>query len=66
MPEGDVYDTVGGYVMSVLERVPSVGDRVTLDSGELEVVRMDGRRIDRVKYRPHPVDVASEGGEGKR
>lgn len=63
VPEGDVYDTVGGYVMSVLERVPSVGDRVTLDSGELEVVRMDGRRIDRVRYRPTPVDVAP-GDEG--
>lgn len=54
VPEGDVYDTVGGYVMSVLERVPSVGDEVALDSGTLEVVRMDGRRVDRVRYVPHP------------
>src|SRR5690606_37101323 len=59
VPEGDVYDTVGGYVMSVLERVPSVGDRVGVDTGELEVVRMDGRRIDRLRYRPHPADAAS-------
>jgi CBS domain containing-hemolysin-like protein len=60
VPEGDVYDTVGGYVMSVLERVPSVGDEVALDSGVLEVVRMDGRRVDRVRYTPVPVDAASE------
>ena len=26
IPEGDVYDTVGGYIMSVLERIPVVGD----------------------------------------
>ncbi len=60
VPEGDVYDTVGGYVMSVLERVPSVGDEVPLDSGTLQVVRMDGRRVDRVRYVPSPVDGAEE------
>lgn len=60
VPEGEVYDTVGGYVMSVLERVPATGDEVTLDSGVLEVVRMDGRRVDRLRYTPTPVDVAPE------
>lgn len=54
VPEGEVYDTVGGYVMSVLERVPVVGDEVTVDSGRLLVVRMDGRRVDRVRYVPSP------------
>ncbi|GAA1240556.1 CBS domain containing-hemolysin-like protein [Microbacterium phyllosphaerae] len=54
VPEGDVYDTVGGYVMSVLERVPSVGDEVALDTGKLQVVRMDGRRVDRIRYVPSP------------
>lgn len=60
VPEGDVYDTVGGYIMSVLERVPSMGDEVALDSGVLQVVRMDGRRVDRIRYTPVPVDAASE------
>ncbi|GAB3631195.1 hemolysin family protein [Microbacterium sp. AGC85] len=60
VPEGDVYDTVGGYIMSVLERVPANGDEVTLDSGVLQVIRMDGRRVDRIRYTPVPVDVASE------
>ncbi|MFJ4173925.1 hemolysin family protein [Microbacterium sp. NPDC089696] len=54
VPEGDVYDTVGGFVMSVLERVPSVGDEVPLDTGTLQVVRMDGRRVDRIRYVPNP------------
>lgn len=52
VPEGDVYDTVAGYVMSVLERVPVVGDEVPTGSGVLQVVRMDGRRIDRIRYVP--------------
>lgn len=60
VPEGDVYDTVGGYIMSVLERVPAVGDEVDLDAGTLKVVRMDGRRVDRIRYTPKPND-AEEG-----
>lgn len=60
VPEGDVYDTVGGYIMSVLERVPANGDEVTLDSGILLVVRMDGRRVDRIRYTPSPVDAEAE------
>mgnify|MGYP001140212562 CR=1 FL=1 len=61
VPENDVYDTVGGYIMSVLERIPSVGDSVQLDDGVLTVVRMDGRRIDRVTFTPSP--VSADGGE---
>ncbi|WP_298037839.1 hemolysin family protein [uncultured Microbacterium sp.] len=60
VPAGEVYDTVGGYMMSVLERVPSAGDEVSLDSGVLQVIRMDGRRVDRIRYTPVPVDAANE------
>lgn len=52
VPEGEVYDTVGGYLMSVLERIPRPGDAVQIDDGTLEVVRMDGRRVDRVRFIP--------------
>ncbi|MBO0980548.1 hemolysin family protein [Microbacterium sp. SD291] len=62
VPEGDVYDTVAGYVMSVLERVPVVGDEVEVDTGMLQVVRMDGRRIDRIRYIPRSDDTDEEAG----
>jgi CBS domain containing-hemolysin-like protein len=62
VPEGDVYDTVGGYVMSVLERIPVVGDAVELDDGTLTVTRMAGRRVERITYTPR-ADASSEGGE---
>ncbi|KAA9153308.1 HlyC/CorC family transporter [Microbacterium lushaniae] len=56
VPEGEVYDTVGGYIMSVLERIPAVGDEVPTEDGVLTVQRMDGRRIDRVRFTATPKD----------
>ncbi len=55
IPEGEVYDTVGGFLMSVLERIPVVGDAVEIEDGTLEVQRMDGRRVDRVRFTPSRV-----------
>lgn len=52
VPEGEVYDTVGGFIMAALERIPVVGDTVALDDGILAVQRMDGRRVDRVQFTP--------------
>ncbi|MFE4726570.1 hemolysin family protein [Microbacterium sp. NPDC056736] len=66
IPEGDVYDTVGGYIMSVLERIPAVGDTVEIEDGTLEVQRMAGRRVERVRFVPTPMPHAAattEGGE---
>jgi CBS domain containing-hemolysin-like protein len=65
IPEGDVYDTVGGYIMSVLERIPVVGDTLEVEDGTLDVQRMDGRRVDRVRFThtPMPADAQTEGGE---
>ncbi|GGH47607.1 hemolysin family protein [Microbacterium album] len=59
VPEADAYDTVGGFIMSVLERIPVVGDTVRVDDGTLTVERMDGRRVDRVRFTPDP--LPSEG-----
>jgi CBS domain containing-hemolysin-like protein len=58
VPEGEVYDTVGGFLMSELERIPVVGDEVRLEDGMLSVQRMDGRRVDRVRFTPDPEPVA--------
>lgn len=60
VPESDVYDTVGGFLMSMLERIPVTGDTIELEDGTLEVQRMDGRRVDRVKFTPHPLPEGAE------
>ena len=40
--------TVGGLVLSLLGRIPKVGDQATWNDVTLEVVDMDGRRLDRL------------------
>jgi CBS domain containing-hemolysin-like protein len=43
---------VAGYVMSVLGRLPAVGDEVEVEGGRFRVQRLDGRRIDRIQFTP--------------
>ena len=52
VPDDAAYETVAGFMMSALGRIPVVGDEVTITSGSLRVERMDGRRIDRVRFTP--------------
>ena len=60
IPEGEVYDTVGGYIMSVLERIPATGDILEVEDGTIEVQRMVGRRVERVRFIPTPLPGAAE------
>jgi CBS domain containing-hemolysin-like protein len=52
VPDDPAYETVGGYVMAELGRVPVRGDEVTLPAGILRVTRMEGRRVDRLRWVP--------------
>ncbi|WP_382310428.1 hemolysin family protein [Herbiconiux sp. UC225_62] len=54
VPEDGPYETVAGFVMSELGRLPVVGDTVSLPEGALRVERLDGRRIDRLRFIPSP------------
>ena len=44
MPEGD-YETIAGFVISEIKRIPNQGETVLIDGWSWEVVEMDGRRI---------------------
>jgi CBS domain containing-hemolysin-like protein len=57
VPEDGPYETVAGFVMSVLGRLPVVDDEIVVEGGVLKVVRMDGRRIDRIRFTPAVVKV---------
>ncbi len=47
LPEGD-YETLAGFVLTRLKRIPSVADRFEWGGITFEVVDMDGNRVDRL------------------
>jgi CBS domain containing-hemolysin-like protein len=51
LPEGP-YETLAGFILERLGRIPRVGDRVVHEGWVLEVRSMDRRRIARVHVRP--------------
>ncbi len=46
------FHTLGGYLMARLNRVPMEADRVSAGDWRFEIVKMDGRRVDRVLVTP--------------
>jgi CBS domain containing-hemolysin-like protein len=52
VPDSHAYETVAGFVMARLGRLATVGDEVVVPGGVLTVVRMDGHRVDRLRFRP--------------
>jgi CBS domain containing-hemolysin-like protein len=62
VPEEGPYETVAGFVLSELGRIAAVGDEVRIPAGTLKVVRMDGRRIDRIRFTPAPDESPADGG----
>jgi putative hemolysin len=63
LPDGP-YETVAGYVLAELGRLPEVGDIVEIEGRTLTVVELDGRRISRILVSPPP--EPAEDAEGTR
>jgi CBS domain containing-hemolysin-like protein len=56
LPESEEYETLAGLIADALGRVPALGDEVNVDGVTLRVVRMEGRRVDRVRISATPED----------
>jgi CBS domain containing-hemolysin-like protein len=62
--EGEGYETVGGYLLSHVGRVPSVGETFEIDGLSVEVLEAERRRINRVRVRrvmPEPATAEQAG-----
>lgn len=46
--EHDAFDTLGGFIMTQLGRVPDAADSFTWERWSFEVMDMDGKRVDKV------------------
>jgi CBS domain containing-hemolysin-like protein len=52
VPDDGPWETVGGYLLSQWGHLPEVGATLDACGGQFLVERMDGRRIDRVRFSP--------------
>lgn len=54
LPDDGSYETVGGFVMAELGRVPETGDVLEVEGASMRVLAMDGRRVGRVQISRRP------------
>jgi putative hemolysin len=62
LPESPDYDTVGGYIITKLQRIPETGETFSSDGWKIKIIEMIGKRISRVIILPatNPVDDIPE------
>ncbi|MGM7666332.1 hemolysin family protein [Microbacterium sp. A93] len=58
LPDDGSYETIGGFIMAELGRVPDEGDRVETGDASLEVLGMEGHRVGRVRITRTPAPRA--------
>ncbi|WP_066286711.1 hemolysin family protein [Arthrobacter sp. B6] len=52
VPDGEEYDTLAGFVTDQLDRIPELGDEVTVNGGILRVERVVGTHVERLRFTP--------------
>jgi len=66
LPHEDEYETLSGFVMTSLGRVPQAADRFEWNSMRFEVLDMDGRRVDKVLVTAMPPRAPTQPSEQKK
>ena len=56
----DGFETVGGFLMTHLGRVPMVGEQVDIDELRVEVLEVDRRRVSKVRIKRREATAAPE------
>ena len=54
LPESPDYETLGGLLITLLQKMPQVGDEVVVEEKRLRVVEMVGKRIAKVRLQELP------------
>jgi len=60
LPESPEYETLGGFLMATLQKIPEGGDVVEMEQKRIHIVEMVGRRISKVKLEKLPKPVQEE------
>ncbi len=53
LPEGEEYETVAGLILYRLQRIPTEGEVLRCKGLDLQVIRMKGPKIEKVRIRSH-------------
>ena len=56
IPDSEDYETVGGYILSAMGRIPTVGETVALGNYLFTVLEANERKIERIKIDRHLPD----------
>jgi putative hemolysin len=59
--ESEGFETVGGYVLARLGRVPAIGESFELDGVQVDVLEAERRRIHKVRFRKPASSPAGDG-----
>jgi putative hemolysin len=60
IPESNEYDTIGGFLISHLQRIPTVGDSYQTGTTKFTIVNMKGRRILKIKAEQMPAPPSED------
>ena len=60
LPESPEYETLGGFLMTALQKIPKVGDRVEVENKRINIIEMVGQRISKVKLETPPETTPEE------
>lgn len=66
IPDDGPWETVGGWIMAELGKIPGVGDIVETEDVRARVEKMDERRVDAVRLTPLDDSDDDEAKEGER
>jgi putative hemolysin len=54
LPESPEYETLGGFLMTILQKIPQVGETVVIEEKRITIVEMVGQRISKAKLEKLP------------
>jgi putative hemolysin len=49
LPESSEYESLGGFLMTTLQKIPQSGDMVEIEGNRIKIIEMVGQRISKVK-----------------
>ena len=60
LPESPEYETLGGFLMTTLQKIPQAGDMVETEGKRIRIVEMMGQKISKVKLEKLPEPAQEE------